>query len=84
MIGLREPKMLVGYSGNEQDIALARGEIDGRVNNPDTLVRRNADMLAKGMIDIHAIMEVPRGLKKSGFDRLPESRSLPRPPASAG
>ncbi len=72
MIGLREPKMLVGYSGNEQDIALARGEIDGRVNNPDTLVRRNADMLAKGMIDIHAIMEVPRGLKKSGFDRLPE------------
>ena len=64
--------MLVGYSGNEQDIALARGEIDGRVNNPDTLVRRNADMLAKGMIDIHAIMEVPRGLKQPGFDRLPE------------
>jgi hypothetical protein len=72
LIGLKEPKMLVGYSGNEQDIALARGEIDGRVNNPDTLVRRNADMLAKGMIDIHAIMEVPRGLKQSGFDRLPE------------
>ena len=36
------------------------------------LVRRNAEMLAKGMIDIHAIMEVPRGLKQSGFDRLPE------------
>lgn len=72
LIGMKEPKMIVGYSGNEQDVALARGELDGRVNNPDTLVRRNADMLAKGMIDIHAIMEVPRGLKQPGFDRLPE------------
>ena len=72
LLGLKEPKMIVGYSGNEQDIALGRGELDGRVNNPDTLVRRNADMLAKGMIDIHAIMEVPRGLKQPGFDKLPE------------
>jgi len=49
-----------------------RGEIDGRINNPDTLTIRNAEWLAKGMIDIHAIMEVPRGLKQAGFDRLPE------------
>ncbi|MGH7887384.1 MAG: hypothetical protein ACREPG_05940, partial [Candidatus Binatia bacterium] len=40
--------------------------------NPDTLVRRNAEMLAKGMLDIHAVMKVPRGLKQPGFDRLPE------------
>ncbi len=78
LISLKEPKMIVGYSGNEQDIALSRGELDGRVNNPDTLVRRNADMLAKGMIDIHAIMEVPRGLKQPGFDRLPEIDSFTR------
>ena len=72
LLGLKEPKMIVGYSGNEQDLALMRGEVDGRVNNPDTLVRRNAEMLAKGMIDVHAVMEVPRGLKQPGFDRLPE------------
>ena len=72
MIGFKDPKMVVGYSGTELDIALMRGEIDGRVNNPDTLTIRNAEWLAKGMIDIHAIMEVPRGLKQPGFDRLPE------------
>lgn len=72
LIGMKEPKLIVGYSGNEQDIALMKGELDGRVNNPDTLVRRNAEMLSKGMLDIHAIMEVPRGLKQPGFDKLPE------------
>src|SRR5262245_26560334 len=64
--------MVVGYSGTELDLALMRGEIDGRINNPDTLTIRNAEWLAKGTIDIHAIMEVPRGLKQPGFDRLPE------------
>jgi tripartite-type tricarboxylate transporter receptor subunit TctC len=72
LIGFKDPKMVVGYSGNELDVALMRGEIDGRINNPDTLTIRNAEWLAKGMIDIHAIMEVPRGLKQAGFDRLPE------------
>ena len=46
--------------------------MDGRINNPDTLIIRNADLLAKGAIDIHAIMEVPKGLTQPGFDRLPE------------
>lgn len=72
LIGFRDPRMVVGFSGTELDLALERGEIDGRINNPDTLVLRNAEWLAKGMIDIHAIMEVPRGLKQPGFDKLPE------------
>jgi tripartite-type tricarboxylate transporter receptor subunit TctC len=72
LIGFKDPKFVVGYSGTELDLALVRGELDGRVNNPDTLMIRNADLLAKGAIDVHAIMEVPKGLKQSGFDRLPE------------
>jgi len=36
------------------------------------LLTRNADLIAKKVIDIHAIMEVPKGLKQQGFDRLPE------------
>lgn len=76
LIGLKEPNFLVGYSGNEQDLALVRGELDGRVNNADTLTRRNADLLAKGQINIHAIMEVPRGLKQAGFENLPEIESF--------
>ncbi len=72
LIGFKDPKMVVGFSGTELDLALVRGEIDGRINNADTLMTRNADLLGKGALDIHAIMEVPKGLKQAGFDRLPE------------
>jgi tripartite-type tricarboxylate transporter receptor subunit TctC len=72
LIGFKDPKFVVGYSGTELDVALVRGEVDGRINNADTLLSRSADLLAKGALDIHAIMEVPKGLKQAGFDRLPE------------
>ncbi len=72
LIGIKDPKMVVGYGGTELDLALINGEIDGRINNPDTLLKRNADWLAKGSIDIHAIMETPRGLKHEKFPKLPE------------
>ncbi len=76
LMGLKEPNFLVGYSGGEQDLALVRGELDGRINNADTLTRRNADLLAKGAINVHAIMEVPKGLKQAGFEHLPEIESF--------
>lgn len=72
LIGFKDPKFVVGYSGTELDLALVRGELDGRINNPDTLMIRNKDLLAKGALDVHAIMEVPKGLKQPGFDHLPE------------
>jgi len=72
LIGFKDPKFVVGYGGAELDVALIRGELDGRINNADTLLTRNADLIAKKAIDIHAIMEVPKGLKQQGFDRLPE------------
>jgi len=78
LIGLKEPKFVVGYSGTELDLALVRGELDGRINNADTLLSRNADLLAKGALDIHAIMEVPKGLKQAGFERLPEIEEFAR------
>jgi tripartite-type tricarboxylate transporter receptor subunit TctC len=78
LIGFKEPKFVVGYSGTELDLALVRGELDGRINNADTLLSRNADLLAKGALDIHAIMEVPKGLKQAGFERLPEIEEFAR------
>jgi tripartite-type tricarboxylate transporter receptor subunit TctC len=72
LIGFKDPKFVVGYSGTDLDLALIRGEVDGRINNADTLMSRNAELLAKGALDVHAIMEVPKGLKQPGFDRLPE------------
>ena len=48
------------------------GEFDARINNADTLVTRNPEWLAKGVINLHAIMEVPKGLKHDHFASLPE------------
>jgi tripartite-type tricarboxylate transporter receptor subunit TctC len=78
LIGIKDPKMIVGYGGSELDLALTKGEIDGRINNADTMLTRNADLLAKGAIDVHAIMEVPRGLKHERFPNLPEITSFAR------
>jgi tripartite-type tricarboxylate transporter receptor subunit TctC len=72
LIGFKDPKFVVGYGGTDLDLALVRGEVDGRINNADTLMSRSAELLAKGALDVHAIMEVPKGLKQPGFDRLPE------------
>ena len=41
-----------------------------------TLTRRNADLLAKGQINIHAIMEVPRGLKQAEIRELTRDERL--------
>lgn len=61
LLGLKEPRMVIGFGGPEMDIALTRGEIDARSNSADTVVRRNADALAKGQFNIHATITIPKG-----------------------
>lgn len=78
LIGLKEPKFVVGYSGPELDLGLMQGEFDARINNADTLLKRNPEWLAKGVINVHAIMEVPRGLKHEYFGSLPEVEQFAR------
>jgi tripartite-type tricarboxylate transporter receptor subunit TctC len=76
LIGIKEPSFVVGYSGTELDGALARGEIDARINNADTVLTRNVELLKTGAIVPHIIMEVPRGLKHHHFSNLPEIESF--------
>ena len=78
LMGLKEPKFVVGYSGPDLDLAVARGEVDARINNADTLLQRNPEWLTKGVIDVHAIMEVPKGVKHHHFARLPEVEDFAR------
>jgi tripartite-type tricarboxylate transporter receptor subunit TctC len=72
LIGIKDPSFVVGYGGAELDTALARGEIDARINNADTVLIRNAEMLKSGAVVPHVIMEVPKGLKHHHFTNLPE------------
>ncbi|HET9551025.1 MAG TPA: hypothetical protein VFQ03_12670, partial [Candidatus Binatia bacterium] len=76
LLGLKDPKIIVGFGGVEMDAALARGEIDARANSADTVVRRNADALAKGELNIHATLTIPKGKFHPRFANVPDADSL--------
>jgi tripartite-type tricarboxylate transporter receptor subunit TctC len=76
LIGIKDPTFVVGYGGTELDGALARGEIDARINNADTVLQRNLDAVKSGAVLPHVMMEVPKGLKHHHFTTLPEIESF--------
>jgi tripartite-type tricarboxylate transporter receptor subunit TctC len=76
LIGIKDPSFVVGYGGTELDAALARGEIDARINNADTVLTRNVEFLKSGAVVPLVIMEVPKGLKHHHFSNLPEIESF--------
>jgi len=76
LLGLKDPKIVVGFGGVELDAALARGEIDARANSADTVVRRTADALAKGEFTIHATLTIPKGKFHPRFTNVPDIDSL--------
>jgi hypothetical protein len=78
LLGLKDPRIVVGFGGVEMDAALARGEIDARANSADTVVRRNADALAKGEFNIHATLTIPKGKLHPRFTNVPDADSLAR------
>jgi tripartite-type tricarboxylate transporter receptor subunit TctC len=72
LLGLNEPRMVIGFGGPELDVALIRGEVDARANSADTVVRRNADALAKGQFNIHATLTIPKGKFHPRFANVPD------------
>ena len=76
LLGLKDPKIIVGFGGVEMDAALARGEIDARANSADTVVRRNAEALAKGQFNIHATLTIPKGKFHPRFANVADADSL--------
>ena len=75
-LGLKDPKFIPGYSATELDAALLRGEVDARANTATSVIHRNPDWLDKGLMDFHAILEVPKGFKFPRFTHLPEIESF--------
>jgi tripartite-type tricarboxylate transporter receptor subunit TctC len=77
LLGLKEPKFVVGYSGPELDVALERGEIDGRASavNNETMSEEY-----KKIADFHAILEIPKGNRPPAFATLPEVGTFARSP----
>ena len=75
LLGLKEPKFVVGYSGAELDLALERGEIDARASavEKDTMSEEY-----KKIADFHAILEIPKGSRPPVFAGLPEVGTFTR------
>jgi tripartite-type tricarboxylate transporter receptor subunit TctC len=78
ILGLKNPKFVTGYGGAELDPVLMRGEIDARATSADTVMRRNPDWIPKGLVDFHAILEVPKGEKHHLFPNVPELETFAR------
>ena len=76
LLGLKEPKIVVGFGGVEMDAALMRGEIDARANSADTVIRRNAEALAKGQFNIHASLTIPKGKPHPRFANVVDVDTL--------
>jgi tripartite-type tricarboxylate transporter receptor subunit TctC len=77
-LDLKDPRFIVGYSSPEVDVALMSGELDARANLATSVLRRNPDWVEKNMMDFHAIMEIPKGVKHPRFSQLPEIESFAR------
>jgi tripartite-type tricarboxylate transporter receptor subunit TctC len=75
-LDLKEPKFIVGFASPEMDIALVNKELDARANAAVSVLRRNPDWLDKGVMNFHAIMETPKGLKHPRLGHLPEIESF--------
>jgi tripartite-type tricarboxylate transporter receptor subunit TctC len=72
LMGLKEPRFVLGYGGPEMDVALMRGEVDARAASAETLTIRNTEWLEKRLVELHAIVEVPKGNRSAAFAQLPE------------
>ena len=76
IVGLKEPRFIAADGGSELDPALMRGEIDARATGADTVVQRNREWVEKGVVNFHAIMEVPKGDKHPHLGHIPEIDSF--------
>jgi hypothetical protein len=76
LIGLKEPKFVVGYTGPEIDLAITRGEVDARAHLVGTVMQRSPELVEKGLGDFHAVLETPKGNRHPRFAHLPELESF--------
>lgn len=76
ILGLKEPRMVLGYGGIELDNALVNGEVDVRANGADTILSRSRDAMDKGSLQFHASISIPKGRYAQGLPKAPELDSF--------
>ena len=66
LLGLKEPKFVVGYSSPERDVALLQGEIDGGSMSSAT-IQQNPSLAEK--VHFHTVITVPKGRYIAPYSR---------------
>ena len=62
LMAMKDPKFVTGFAqGNEVNLALLQGELDARWTIQATLVREARDWIDKKLMDLHMVIEVPKG-----------------------
>lgn len=72
VLGLKDPKFVVGYSSPELDVAILGGEIDASSGVASSIVKQNPEFLDQKLVNFHSVIEIPRGDKHPRFAQLPE------------
>jgi tripartite-type tricarboxylate transporter receptor subunit TctC len=75
LLDLKDPNFVTGYSTPERDAAFLGGEIDA-IGTADDHLTRNSEWIQNKTVDLHAMMEVPKGRKYPQFTHLPEIESF--------
>lgn len=62
VLGLKDPKFITGFAqGDEVNLAMMQGEMDGRWTIQQTLVRQAPEWIEKKLVDFHIVHDVPKG-----------------------
>jgi tripartite-type tricarboxylate transporter receptor subunit TctC len=78
LLGIKEPKMVIGYGGLELDVAFDRGEVDARSNGADTILARRREALEQQRFHVHSTITIPKGKFHSLFPKAPELETFAR------
>jgi tripartite-type tricarboxylate transporter receptor subunit TctC len=74
LLGLKEPKFVVGYSSPERDVALLQGEVDGGSMSRATM-QQDPSLMEK--VYFHTVITVPKGRYVPPYSRdIPEIDSF--------
>lgn len=75
VLGLKDAKFITGFAqGDEVNLAMMQGEMDGRWTIQQTLVRQAPEWISKKLVDFHIIHDVPKGRRHPHpvYAQLPE------------
>jgi tripartite-type tricarboxylate transporter receptor subunit TctC len=80
LLDLKNPRFVVGYSGNEVYLAVENGEADSRVVTAESVMFTHSHWIEKKVMNLHAIHKVPKGKNHPSFANVPEIETLARSP----